>query len=588
MTGVGGDDMVRIGNINVRADSVAQVLGKTGNMLGRAMARRELSRALGEKVTRESLGEKLRELDDDSLWKIDSAYQKAVQKGSGYQGMRTEQIRVLKDLRGERVSKITGQARRLFGLFAKTPSLKLEGENLPIQVRYNEETKRVHLSFRGQEVEISEDGLLWRNKTLVETKDVPSYRKAVEIALEMARGHISSSQPEPVSLEPSAPPMPPGFQEPSAPPLAGSPKPSVSPPLGPFPIGTSPEVGVSPLEKVQTDLSMIREVLTRKGATKDAPFKFLCEGREASACIVEGEGLCFSLPKQSGEGQDIAIFHKSLLGWPEGEEVVYFDTEAQNPDEKMAEFLSRYGSHIEAAANSILPQFVNESRLCDVLKEHSHDRRHPLTLQIQGKSVSAWYYEKDETKKVMLQIEDSSEEGGSRFVSMEPEGKIRDMGDVQREPSTYLPLFRTILKMAESSPLPSVPAMPGPEEEPEVPHFMLDPQNQQELRSTLKNLKSSLGSAAMRNPLRFTFEGEEYALWIDDEDRIVLQVDPNGKNVQGGYSLLISPSGELAHKNPKDLTPKILDEANRNMYLEILSPTFEEALKQAKETLESF
>ena len=72
--------------------------------------------------------------------------------------------------------------------------------------------------------------------------------------------------------------------------------------------------------------------------------------------------------------------------------------------------------------------------------------------------------------------------------------------------------------------------------------------------------------------------------------RIVLcfKVDPNGKNVQGGYSLLISPSGELAHKNPKDLTPKILDEANRNMYLEILSPTFEEALKQAKETLESF
>ena len=127
MTGVGGDDMVRIGNIKVRADSVAQVLGKTGNMLGRAMARRELSRALGEKVTRESLGEKLRELDDDSLWKIDSAYQKAVQKGSGYQGTRTEQIRVLRDLRGERVSKITGQARRLFGLFAKTPSLKLGG-----------------------------------------------------------------------------------------------------------------------------------------------------------------------------------------------------------------------------------------------------------------------------------------------------------------------------------------------------------------------------------------------------------------------------------------------------------------------------
>jgi hypothetical protein len=64
------ENTIRIGLHNVRADDVAQVLGKTGTLLGRVIARLRLSYAMGHWVSRESLGESISQINQDDLTKV--------------------------------------------------------------------------------------------------------------------------------------------------------------------------------------------------------------------------------------------------------------------------------------------------------------------------------------------------------------------------------------------------------------------------------------------------------------------------------------------------------------------------------------
>ena len=69
--------MAQIGDKIVSADLTAQVLGKTGSLLGRFIARIRLSISLGEWVSRESLGKKIPDMTPETLQRIWTAYTKA-------------------------------------------------------------------------------------------------------------------------------------------------------------------------------------------------------------------------------------------------------------------------------------------------------------------------------------------------------------------------------------------------------------------------------------------------------------------------------------------------------------------------------
>ena len=72
------ENTIRIGQCHVRADDVAQVLGKTGTLLGRVVARVRLSYAMGRLVDRESLGKEISGITHKDLSKVLEVFDKTV------------------------------------------------------------------------------------------------------------------------------------------------------------------------------------------------------------------------------------------------------------------------------------------------------------------------------------------------------------------------------------------------------------------------------------------------------------------------------------------------------------------------------
>jgi hypothetical protein len=85
----GNGDQISIGGVQVSAHDVAQVLGKTGNFLGRLIARVKLAYELNMVVSRASMGKLLEGMDLATLQAIDRAYQQQI---GGSKQQRTPQM----------------------------------------------------------------------------------------------------------------------------------------------------------------------------------------------------------------------------------------------------------------------------------------------------------------------------------------------------------------------------------------------------------------------------------------------------------------------------------------------------------------
>ena len=101
-----GESTIQIHNHPVSTEHVAQVLGKTGTMLGRLWARMKLSYTLGTPIARDSLNELLTAASISTLQKIEHAYE-----GSKKPSRETSQITALKKRTGsENNQKQTGSS----------------------------------------------------------------------------------------------------------------------------------------------------------------------------------------------------------------------------------------------------------------------------------------------------------------------------------------------------------------------------------------------------------------------------------------------------------------------------------------------